>query len=632
MLEKIKSTLNFIVWENFTDPMVYFLWIKSLVYIFLFWFVSLVLSSLIVNKSVKFNSKIEEFVLRSALGISISSFLLSFLGLTYLLYAWSYFGIILFILAYLGVKNKFVFLETFQLFVEMFKKYYPFWILFLLPSIASLLPPRWFDETSYHLVYPIKWVREAHVFADGSMKFPLYTFNFHMLHSIGIFLDSFEFSHLLSWISAILASFGVYALSKRFELWKPLHSISALAFFLSPIVAQYMNRGFHDVPLMFYLLAFTYTLILIRDAENKDNQRVWIMAAFVSAMFVGMKTSNAFFVPFIYLAAIYRQNLKKTVPFLILFSILGGFWYLRNIIINGDPIPPSLNILLGKEDMFWSKSDYYGQMFDLKRGYEWGGWRFLYKFPKEVLIAGADSPLRYWPLLGYILVFPFSLVFFKKIKANVSLQIITFFAFFGIISWLYVSYIVRYAHFIALSIFLAAFVVNEIYLKLKDKSFIPKQNLVLVFLAIFLIIGPLPSAYSYYKSHFSERIPTTQAEFYDFISWREKPQAIWIIDNLHTFGAKKGDNIYLIRETRYKYYFEKKDYHVIGDDFNKFRFADFKKAIKQGYVKQFLDSANVHFLLFVKPEMKIDSTFAQKHNLKFKYSDGSNFLFENTKP
>ncbi len=620
MLEKIKSTINFIVWENFTDPMVYFLWIKSLVYIFLFWFVSLVLSSLIVNKSVKFNSKIEEFVLRSALGISISSFLLSFLGLTYLLYAWSYFGIILFILAYLGVKNKFVFLETFQLFVEMFKKYYPFWILFIISSLASLLSPRWTDEVHYHLVYPLKWVKAHAIYVEESMRFPLYAFNFHVLHSISFFIDFVSFSHLLSWLSGILTTLGIFSFLQRFKVWQPLQYIAALAFFFTPVVQQYLNISYHDVPLMFFLFSSAYFLIL--TFENKENRQILISAAIVSAMFVGMKITNAIYVPLIFALFFFKKKFNVILPALIIFSVLGSFWYVRNLIIDGDPIPPTINMFLGKEDLFWTKADYEFQMRDINPKHDWG-WQIIYKLPLELLNSSAGRPLLYWPHLGFTLLFPFTLIYFIKNRKDELSLVLGTFAFFAFFIWLSTSYFTRYAHFLALAAISTALFLNLIYLYF-EKYHSTKKWLKYVFLVLFLfaMIGPKISAYSYYKSNFSQKIPTNKQETYAFVAWFSEPYLLELLDNIEKYGVKKGDGIYLYGLLQYKYYFEKAGYPPVGDGLSVYRYSDLHLALKDNTVRKFFNSKVKHLL--------VDKGFGNlSKNEKLKTNSDLKLIFEN---
>jgi len=620
MLDKIKGTLDFIVWENFTDPMVYFLWIKSLLFIFSFLFVSLILSNLILNKESKFHSKVEEFVLRSALGISISSFILSFLGFIHLLYAWAYFGAIFSIFIYFVIKDKSVFLQTIQLFGKILKEYYPLWLLFLISSLPSLLPPRWTDETHYHLVYPLKWVKEGAIYVEESMRFPLYAFNFHVLHSISFFLDTVSFSHFLSWLSGILTTLGIFSFTQRFNVWKPLKYIASLAFFFTPVVQQYLNISYHDLPLMFFLFSSAYFLVL--TFEDKENRHILISAAIVSAMFVGMKITNAIYVPLIFVLFFYKKKFKTILPALILFSILGSFWYIRNLIIDGDPIPPTLNMFFGNEDLFWTKADYEFQVRDIKPKHDWG-WAIFYKLPIELLNSGAGRPLLYWPHLGFTLLFPFSLIYFIKNRKNETILALGIFVFFAFFIWLSTSYFSRYAHFLALAAVSSALFLNFIYSSFEINN--PNQKWIrylIVSLFIFVMIGPKFSAYSYYKNNFNSKIPTNTYETYQFVGWFSEPYLLELVDNLEKYNVKKGDGIYLMGMLQYKYYFEKAGYPPVGDGLSVYRYSDLYKALDNNKIKDFFNTKIKHLL--------IDKTYGNlSKNEQFKTNSDLKIVFEN---
>lgn len=593
MYEIIERNLNFIAWENFTEIEVYFRWISSLLQIFLFAYISTLTSYLFLPKKEKlFSSKTEEWTIRLASGMALNSFFISIIGLCNFLYYPVIISFWILSFLFLFLKRKESFAESLELFKHIFLKNKILWLVMLIISISALLPPRWFDETTYHLTYPLKWVKEGKIFADGTMRFPLYTFNFHSLHTIGIFLDNTSFNHLLTWLTACLASFGIIAFLNRLKVSKTLQYFAAIAFFFTPVVQQHITLGYNDVPLMCFMLFTVYAIILFRD--NYKDKNIQITAALICAMFVGMKTSNSFFVPLILFLALYRKPIFKVKYFILIFCILGSLWYMRNIIVDGDPIPPALNIMLGKTDKFWSIEDYQFQIKDIQPAYS-SRKDFWYKLPLDMLSDKEGNPLRYWALSAYALFFILSIILLFR-KKNFLIKIPIIFTFYAFIIWLNLSTFTRYAHFIALASVSCALFFNYLIQKTQLEK---QRKTIFTFLIASLMLIPFYSLINSYKNNLTYKIPLTRKEVRKFVGWGN-PTVVEIADKIHKYGAKEKDRIYCLGMTQFKYYFVKNGYEVIGDGVNKYRFADLSKSYKNNKLEQFLTDAKIKFLLIDK--------------------------------
>lgn len=616
MIELIKNHIKFIAWENFISIDVYAQWSIALLLIMCFGFISYTLSFLFGGITRKlFHNHFEEFTIRTAIGMAVISFILSFMGLLSVLYDWLFF-LLLFILFIVSVLKA-----NYKAFKWIFVRYKILWLLFIIISVASLLPPLWFDETTYHLVYPMKWAKQHQIFADSSMKFPLYTFSFHVFHVISYWLDKYELSHLLSWYCGVLAFFGIIGLLRRLQVQRFFQYLAAFAFFFTPVVQQYLNIGYHDVPLMLFMFLSVYVLVLF--STDEINALAQIALALIPAMFVGMKNANAFFVPLIILWALLNFHQRKTLPFILSFCILGSLWYIRNLLIAGDPIPPSLNILLGHEDLFWSLADYNYQMNDIKPKHNWG-WRIIYMLPYELTHSRHNSPLRYWPLLSYVVFIPFLPFAFWKNRQNRALRTIFIVTIFAVILWLSLSYFTRYAHFLALLVCCSAIIVDNFFKKyLTDANQYVQLFFILVF--VYLFLGPRHYAFSYFKNNFNKKVPTTQVEVNNFVGWND-PTVMNLLNDADKYGVEKGDTIYFYGLTQYKYYFEKNDYHVVGDGVNRFRFGDFVKAVKTDAILHFLKEAKARYVLI---DRKFLGTLKEEDfsDLTLLYGDNKLYLF-----
>ncbi len=605
-IEKVISKFfEFIVWDNFTSPDILMQLIIGLLSIFMFLFGAVIVSFAVLPRAKEstFRSSTGELVFRAAVGIGLFSFLSTFLLLTQTLY-WHIFLIGFHVFMFYGIyRQPKATKQTLMLLKQMFVNHKYLWILFIISAIPSLLPPLWIDEVSYHIAYPLLWVQKGGIYTEESMRYPLYSFGIHSVLTIGIFLKSTTFMHLFSWLCGTLTTLGIWAVLKRLNVWKPLQYVGALAFFFTPVVQQYLNIAYIDVPMMFLTFAAAFALLVLKN--NQAEKNIQFATATILALFVAGKPTAAFAIPAIFFIVLYRSKLKQLLPFLITFSVLGSVWYIRNIIINLDPIPPAVNMLLGLEDKFWSVQDYKFIMSDIDIHHNWTWVNIWYKLPWELMVSRADSPLRYWPHLSYVWVFGFS--FFVMIKKwhEEQKRIIFLFALFNATVWLGVSYFTRYAHFLPLAAISAILVLNEIYLFVSKKIAISrwvKFAIIGIFFAV--MFGPKHLAFSYYKNSFNKKIPITKTEIQAFVGW-DTNVALSVIQRFKEFDIPQGSRIYGFPLTSYKYYVINEGYLPIGDGVCKYRWQEFMQNTDSESIKAFLRDAKTEYLFIDKNYMNI---------------------------
>lgn len=621
----ISGLLDFIAWENFTRAGVYGHWALVLLCLFGFLLLSQLLSYALLSSDRYFQSPLEAFVIRAGIGISLQAFVLVFLGLSHLLYVAVFFPLLAISVLLVALFRRQALLLLLNTWQNVLKTYWWLWLLFVLVSLPVLLPPRWFDSTSYHLVYPLKWLKAHYIYADGSMKFPLYTFNFHVLHCIGLFFDYPAFSHGLSWLCGILGTLGILSLLKRLNIWRPLVYLAALAFFLTPVVQQYLTIAYHDVPLMTFFLLVVYGVILLR--QEQADRCLQIAMALLAAMLVGMKPTNVLLAPLFLLAVWYLRPLKKILPYALILCCLGSVWYVRNIIIDNDPIPPTVNILRGKEDKFWSEADYRWQMDDIKIKHDWGR-EIVYKFPLE-MVYPREWVLRYWPFLGYSLLAFLSFIYVFFVRRHEQKLYITAFTIVGILIWLGLSSFTRYAHYTALAAVFAAILLHDVKVFLSEHiSLSAYRKYLLVAVFAFLLMGPTHNALSYIKNNFNHPVPLTRQERNSFVGWGD-PAMLNLIDRMPEYGVEPGDRVYTVGMTQFKYYFEQADILILGDGVNHYRILDFVAAIKQGCGHEFLQQSESDFLLVDKEFINVIlmGDFDRAHGFECLYKGERYVLF-----
>jgi len=605
----------FIVWENFAEPKFYLSWLLGLLAVALFSFTCQLISGLLLRKN-RFNFKTapEEFVIRFTLGISLIAFLVTAIALFNQVYPFAIFSLFVIYVIVLYLRDKKFVNEQALIFIQTFTKYKWYFVLFLISSILSLLPPIRYDEMSYHLAYIHEFLNNRGIITDASMRHPLYTFNWHMIQLLMAYIHPYIVPHLLTCLTGLLTSIAISELLNRLNTDPLFCFIAGLSFFVTPLIQHNLNYIHIDVPQMFFMLTSLYLLLL---ARNNDNKYMILAAALCCAMFIGIKISNFMFIPALLFIYLFRNSQKQFFLFAIVFGILSSTWYIRNYSIAGDPISPILNITRNKPDPFWSKADFDAVQQDVKGNHDTGLLYYL-KLPLSVLKATPENEFADWPLLGYVLLFPF-LIFFLVKDFNNEKLFIYFMAIYGIILWLSISVKIRYEHHIAIAIVAAMLAWSDIWLFISGKISLLNKKSICVFFTACVFIGPTASAFSYFKNNLSWKIPFSEEEIAKTATYNQA-DILTSIDSLKKYNVGKNDTIYSYYYSIYKYYFIQKGYSVTGDFINKNRFSDFEKSIRSNKTDSFLSAVHAKAIWLDKARLKenkidgvIDSLINSNH-------------------
>jgi hypothetical protein len=585
--------MNWVLTQNFTDFSVLSIWLKNLLLLF-FILTSFYLSSYFLFQKGKYKNSSEKFFFRTITGIALFCFasipfflfnIYSIYTVTGLLFLPWLMGFILH-----PIKLK----RDLMDFLLLLKQHGAAVLVFAALSYPALLPPFRFDEMGYHLAYIVEFAQHHGIVTDPFMRLPLFTFNWHVVQTGMYLAGGYQLCHFLTCAASLLAALGIYAFLRRLEVRNFIALLAGVSFYFTPLVFRYSMVLYNDVPLMLFLLSSVYSLFILAD----DKSYVSIFTAVLCcSMFVGMKVVNVVYIPvFIVLLAFWARDARKIIfLFSISFIALSSVWYLRNIIIDGDPVPPTFNYALGKKDLFWSKADYMAISADLMPKNKDGVMRFL-KIPWMMITSSEQSPMRDFPVFAYALLLP--LVFIYALF-NFRRKEFIFWGLssFAVLVWIGTSYLVRYAHFMALLVIAAAFILNQVYGLAERRNALIKGGTVLVLL--FFFFGPSFTSLRYSFGNINVRIPVSDTAVASFATYGH-PELILSINELKEMGVEDKARIYLYELTSYKYYFLNKGYAVTGDVVNKFRFKDFNTALKAGSLDSFLNEAGVKALYLDK--------------------------------
>lgn len=230
-------------------------------------------------------------------------------------------------------------------------------------AINLVNPPFGWDNISYHFVYPVEWLKSGNLNTPISIcddpSPPYYPINgslfflWFMLPLKNVFLaDLGQVPFFL------VALFSIFSICRKLHLSKELSFYAGALFLITPNVFKQLEIAYVDV--MFaalFLGALNFLLAIYKDFSFND---LVAWSLFFGA-FLGTKTSAILyggllvvFFAFVLLILLFKKNdSAKAITFCFIFvlltALLGGYAYIRNYIITGNPLFPADIALFGKK-------------------------------------------------------------------------------------------------------------------------------------------------------------------------------------------------------------------------------------------------------------------------------------------
>ena len=247
-------------------------------------------------------------------------------------------------------------------------------IALVLPAIVGNIGGS--DPVGYHLVYAEEWAKAGRLVVDPFLRVPFYASNFVLVFAELLALGGSHFVNFLAWGMALLSVLGVYSASEIVLTKRTSSAIAstmafglALSVILSPTQLRWMDTAYIDIPIGAFAL-FAVIGVLVAFWERNA---AWLFASAALAGFlVGMKGSFIALLPvFAILIWLCTQFLgvqrRITVLALGLLVVTASPWYLRNLVMAGDPVPPVINIARFGRDGLMTKGEWQREAADLSR-------------------------------------------------------------------------------------------------------------------------------------------------------------------------------------------------------------------------------------------------------------------------
>lgn len=286
-------------------------------------------------------------------------------------------------------------------------------VLWRFTVMLPLTPNSW-DAMTYHLYLPLRFVQEGRifhiptVFGDNAAAYsPL---NGQMLYAA--LLAVFRYDFLLNCFPVIFLLFGALALSgiaREIGIESRFSRFAGVLFLLSPCFLKNTFTADVDIMALSFLLGGLF--FLLRFTSKARNEEEYLCELLLSSLCLGLSVgTKVAYAPFggglavvlVVYAICYlgRKVVKPLALMLLLMLVGGGFWYIRNWMLYGNPLFP-VSIELGDFTIFPGAYDRAA----VKAGEFHGSWsimwsRLSYEYGYAFLTLVSIGFIGLWIWLG----------------------------------------------------------------------------------------------------------------------------------------------------------------------------------------------------------------------------------------
>ena len=230
------------------------------------------------------------------------------------------------------------------------------------------------DAVYYHLPYAQDWANAHRLYVDPFLFYPFYANNYVLMYAAWMVLGAGAVVQFMTWLTALIGALALCATicddsAPVASFWRDaIAAIVTLAVISPPIWLDYAVLGYIDVPIG----AMTFISIAAMLLALRDRRLGWLaVSAVIAGFLIGMKLSFVLLVP-VFGAALYwtgaiaGQSRRSAVVTLALLCAVAAPWYVRNTVLSGDPINPTINMAIYHRDGLWSQTEWTGLWSDLQ--------------------------------------------------------------------------------------------------------------------------------------------------------------------------------------------------------------------------------------------------------------------------
>lgn len=510
-----------------------------------------------INRSVRFQSTVEELFFCTTLGIGVIAYIVLFLGLVGLLYS----SVVILLVGlglalsfreiHLVIRRLVAWLRNFQM--SQATTLLPFLpLLFLLPILLMpLYPPSSWDALSYHLPVAKIFADKHRIVLTPYLPAATNVLTIEMLFSLMLLIADDIMANLISLLLLLLTALATFSFSKRY-ISTSSGFIAVSALLSSPIVIFLGTTCYIDIGLALFVTAAGYGFA--NWASMRDTKWLCLSAIF-TGFAIGTKYSALFFVLLIGAAIVImymrrKAPLKDLLVFLVIAALIGSPWYIRNYYLTGNPVFPFFTNIFG-ENWLWNSVDSKIQQIDLIKRYGTGkNMASLILLPINIVFNWRkfhSEGLPLWTLSPFFSLFiPFWLI---KRPRN---KIVSWALLFGglyVLFWFFTSQIARYLLPITSMLSIGVgYSVDKAIGWISKRSNILNKRFAMAIIGVILLA---PSLYFTFSTLPSDSLPMTLKERNEWLK-RLTPSFETLL--IYNSIATDKTRIYIMYESKLAYY------------------------------------------------------------------------------
>jgi len=484
----------------------------------------------------------------------------------------------------------------------------------LVLSAHAALPDYSDDGVRFHLAYAYEWCRAGRIFVDHHFRFPYYTFNTEVVYAWMFVLRIGRYIPFLNWMVGTCAVLSIYGLIATVDetgqrLRSPLgrgaacvvYAVMPLSMVIAAIFFRWVDTAMPDAMSSMVFAAASAAIVLVICGSAPE---LLFGAVLAVAFLAGMKPTYVvlipLFGPFMIIAA--RRSRASAASIAVILAatcVLSLPWYVRNLIADGDPLPPFLHMALGRTDPDLSRTDIELQEEDLRPKNV--SLRSIEGYPLRLFSSADSAEFREYGVSAvvlslYVTVFAALSLTFKpqKSTAEVSLISLVWITLGGCVYLFATSILARYT-----LLFYPTVAASAGCLLLYYASMIRYGILAAPAIAALMAV-PSPSALEFmgdfsslaYNS-LAAIMPSDQSALEQLLSGYKESEPVLI----SAARVPRTDRTVLLVNADIQYYAELYGWEPFGDWFGTGRYADFAAAIDRNRALAYLHKHHVGAIL-----------------------------------